>query len=785
MTGKSEFTEYKREALNRQFSRLNGPQREAVFTVRGPLLILAGAGSGKTTVLINRIAYLLQFGDVYHTDYVPEDLSAEDLEFMRGCARDGIRDPARFRLLCGSNPPTPWSVMAITFTNKAADELKKRLADALGDRAQGILASTFHSACVRFLRRNADKVGLGANFTIYDSDDSLRLVNKVVSQLNMSEEFINAKQIRNEISYAKNRFVDAEKYDLQAGADYRKQVISRVYTEYQNQLTSNNSADFDDLLLLCVKLFEENPDVLRSYQDRFSYILVDEYQDTNLVQYRLVALLAGKSQNLCVVGDDDQSIYRFRGADIRNILSFEKQFEFAKIIRLEQNYRSTGNILDAANAVIAKNEHRKGKTLWTDGDRGSKIIQREFLTENEEARFIARRIKENAENGGRYSDCAVLYRVNAISNSIERALVSAGVPYRVFGGARFYDRKEIKDMLAYLSLLVSPGDAVRLSRIINEPKRGIGDSTVASVIRISRETGLTAMEVIKNCGRYAALSPKSKPLLAFYRLMEDLKAQLENGVPMSKVYEQLLDKSGYMSMLEAGGPAEEGRVENVRELMSELKKYEAAPGADLEGFLADCVLMTDFDNYDSSADAAVLMTVHGAKGLEFKTVFVAACEENIFPDKRCQSMVEEMEEERRLAYVAFTRARDNLIITHTMSRMLYGTTLHNRLSRFAADIPEELKSVGLAVSRQNAYNASRGYPRNRITGIGQRVHDPDRVRTPKQIDLRAGMAVTHPVFGTGIVMSVENIGNDRLVEIAFDSCGTKRIMANYVRLTTA
>jgi len=792
-----QFNEYKREALQKRFASLNPQQREAVFCIKGPLLILAGAGSGKTTVLINRIAYLLKFGNAFHSEKVPEDLSPDDLAFLEHCAKNGVAsvDDERFSKLIAVDVPTPWSILAITFTNKAAQELRDRLERAVGAQAESILASTFHSACVRFLRRDIDKIGMSGNFTIYDTDDSTRMVKQIIGDLSVDDRNFAPKTVRNNISAAKNDFILPDDYARSAGGDYYKSVVSKIYYEYQKRLKDNNALDFDDILLHTVKLFEENPDVLEHYQNKFRYIFVDEYQDTNMVQYRLVSLLAQKHGNLCVVGDDDQSIYKFRGATIENILSFEQNFPNATVIRLEQNYRSTANILDSANAVIAKNTSRKGKTLWTAGGKGDKVLQKCCADERAEANFIATEIQNAVKTGSSYSDFAILYRVNAVSVTLERALVGRGIPYRVFGGLRFYDHKEIKDMLAYLALINNSADELRLRRIINEPKRGIGDGTLDTVKTIAGEQNLSMMDVIFTADQYAALSARVKPLTAFGKMIAGLRGMLESGSSIADVYSELLEQSGYLTMLEAGGFTEQGRIENVTELLSQIKKYEqSAAEPSLDGFLEDCALMTDFDNYDESADAVILMTVHGAKGLEFDTVFVAACEENVFPSYLSLFEQSEIEEERRLAYVAFTRAKRRLILTHCTTRLLYGSTSRNKLSRFAEDIPEEFKIV----SKPQIDIPSGGYvnfsKRPQRSGSYQTSGQPNASRpapyappTPRPSTGSAqkftvGQRVTHPSFGPGMITKVSPMGGDTLLEIAFDTSGTKRIMANFARL---
>ena len=789
------FLHDKRAALEKRFSFLNPQQQEAVFCVRGPLLILAGAGSGKTTVLINRIAYLLRYGNAWADETLPEGLTEDDCAFVHRCAEDGIaaaEDEQRFADLVAVGVPAPWSVLAITFTNKAAGELRERLQKAVGPAAEDIMASTFHSACVRILRRHAEEIGFASNFTIYDADDSQRVVKQILGEMNLDDKQFSPKTVKNHISAAKNDFILSEQYAASAGNDYFKEIVAKVYALYETRLHDNNALDFDDLLLRTVQLFTRCPEVLRQYQNRWRYVLVDEYQDTNMVQYRLVKLLAEQHGNLCVVGDDDQSIYRFRGATIENILSFEQNFPNTRVIRLEQNYRSTSNILNAANAVIAKNRSRKGKTLWTDRGDGEPISEHFAEDERGEAEYIAAKIAADVAAGAHYSDHAVLYRVNSLSNTLEKSLVRRGIPYRVFGGVRFYDHKEIKDVLAYLWLVSNPGDDLRLSRIINEPKRGIGATTLDTVRQLAAEQGRSLFLIIEHAGEYVALAGRAAPLKAFAQMLNELREMNEQGGSLAELYRTLLEKSGYLAMLEAGGIPEQGRLENVTELMSEIKKYEdSTPEPTLDGFLADCALMTDFDNYDTAADSVVLMTVHGAKGLEFDTVFVAGCEENIFPSYLSMSEPAEIEEERRLAYVAFTRAKRKLYLTCAKVRMLYGSTTRNTESRFVRDIPDAFKTVtGKEEPAARADTAAAHYATGFYGGYKRPAptvgYTPTASAAPPRTKLNAaltvGKRVQHPTFGCGTILSSAKMGGDLLLEVAFDSCGTKRIMANFARL---
>ena len=681
------FISAKRAALKKYFSRMNDMQQEAVFTVNGPLLVLAGAGSGKTTVIVNRIANLINFGNAYFDE--KGFAYDEDIEFLNDYAEGKSEDSELLRDTVASNPVNPRNILAITFTNKAADELKQRLYDMLGEEALSINASTFHSACVRILRREITALGYGNDFTIYDSDDSQRMIKSVMTELDVSEKQFAPKIVLNEISFSKDRMTSPEEMKKNAGQDFRKKVIARIYELYQQRMQTANALDFDDILTLTVKLFEKFPDVLEKYRNLYKYIMVDEYQDTNHVQFKLISLLSGGHKNLCVVGDDDQSIYKFRGANIENILGFEKQFEGAKVIRLEQNYRSTKTILNAANSVIGNNLSRKDKTLWTDGETGEKVYWYKAVDENDEADFVARTIADSYKKTGRYSNNAILYRMNAQSNSIERMLMKCGIPYRVYGGMRFFDRKEIKDVTSYLAFINNHNDMLRFERIINEPKRGIGDSTIALIKDISRDLKLSPFDVMKNCEEYAPLAKKVSSLKSAYETFADLTAKSET-MPLDEFLDYLLDKTGYLESLKA---LENGdsKIENVQELRSSIVQYitETAEPT-LGGFLEEVALYTEADRDNETDDKVTLMTVHSAKGLEYDTVFVVGLDDGIFPSARAFDSEEDLEEERRLAYVAITRAKKHLYLTNASQRMLFGQTQRNVTSRFMREIGSEL-----------------------------------------------------------------------------------------------
>ncbi|MCR4647330.1 MAG: UvrD-helicase domain-containing protein [Oscillospiraceae bacterium] len=775
-----EFLTIKQAALRRFFARMNEPQFDAVTTVNGPVLVLAGAGSGKTTVIVNRIANMVLFGDTAHTlTPVPTE---EELAALQAYIDGGGMDTGELRDLIAASPVIPWQILAITFTNKAAGELKSRLAGTLGDAAQDIHAATFHSACVRILRACIDRLGYESSFTIYDSDDSLRLMKAIMKELNVDEKKFAPKSVLGTISHAKDRLMSPEEFADEAGNDYWNKVVAKLYAEYQERLRAANALDFDDLIFCTVQVFEENPDILAKYQRRYRYILVDEYQDTNYAQYRLVSLLSEEHGNLCVVGDDDQSIYRFRGATIENILQFEEQFPGCKTIRLEENYRSTQHILDAANGVIKNNESRKQKSLWTAAGDGEPVELRKLTSEQAEGEFITEEIRKGVDEGKAYSDFAVLYRMNALSNAVERSLIRAKIPYRVFGGVRFLDRKEIKDVMSYLCVIQNPHDLVRFGRIVNVPKRGIGDATVATVLRIAQDLNMTPLEVIRNCGDFPAIAKRSAALLRFAALMDELTEASET-LPMEELFDELLEKTGYMKMLEEEGDTGETRIENVKEFRSNIVNYCKAHEEDatLEGFLEETALYTDADRAGDD-NAVSLMTMHAAKGLEFDTVFAIGMETGIFPGQRSMDTQADMEEERRLAYVTITRAKRHLYLTHTDMRMLFGRTMYNPVSRFVKEIPEEhLHTEKPMKTEAPAESTASG-----IGGIRRQMAALQRQK-PTQVSevpaLSVGDRVLDKGFGEGTVLRADPMAGDMLLEIAFDDVGTKKLMAKYRKIT--
>ena len=727
---------------------MNNMQQQAVFTTEGPLLILAGAGSGKTTVLVNRIAYILQSG------------------------------------LCN-----PWNILAITFTNKAAGELKDRICAAVPEGGADIWAATFHSTCARILRRYGDRIGYSSHFTVYGTDDQKRLIKDISKQLGIDDKRTPAKAVISEISKAKDKMQSPQDMLKQAEFDSRKVEIAKIYEIYQARLKTSDAMDFDDLLCNAVELFEQCPDILEFYQRQFKYIMVDEYQDTNKVQYKFVSMLAQKHGNICVVGDDDQSIYKFRGATIENILSFENTFKGAKVIRLEQNYRSTSTILDAANGVISNNTIRKGKTLWTENPKGDKIELHTCDSERDEAMFVAKTIMDGVADGRKYSDYAVLYRTNAQSNAIEQALSRSGIPHRIIGGHRFYEREEIRDMVAYLQVVNNPHDDVRLSRIINVPKRGIGARTVQVAAEIAAGLGESIYSVIKEADSYPQLSRAASKLKGFVSLIDGfLEAEESGDYTLAELYNLIIEHTNYENYLKLEKENPEVRIENIEELSSNIIKFEEDYGdeADLSNFLEEISLLSDIDNYDSESDSCVMMTLHSAKGLEFPVVFITGMEEGLFPSIASMMNPEEINEERRLAYVGITRAKQKLYLTKTKSRMLFGSTTFNKESRFVTEIPDELlEKTGESRMFQTPAGSSNSIGIGSKQKSGYSPAKPSFYQKPaikSGTTYSVGDSVLHKVFGKGMIVSAEKMGNDTLLEIAFEKSGTKKLMANFCKM---
>ncbi len=778
------FITARRKYIASCFPDLNAMQRQAAMTTEGPLLLLAGAGSGKTTVLINRVANLLRFGSGSDSNLVADTVTQEDVLFLEGL-QEPISDFDRFRAdqLCAVEPPAPWNVIAITFTNKAANELKERLELSVGEDARDVWAMTFHAACCRILRKNIERLGYTGSFTIYDTSDSERMMKEIVKDMGLDEKTFPAKYVLSVISREKDRMVTARELLEQAenNADYRMLHVARAYEKYQARLKDNNALDFDDIIMLTVRLLQENEDIRTYYQRKFRYVLVDEYQDTNHMQYLLTSLLAGGYENICVVGDDDQSIYRFRGATIENILSFEKQYRGARVIRLEQNYRSTQAILNAANAVIAHNLGRKGKRLWTANGSGDPITVYEASDEKAEANYVASRIISGSR-GKNFKDYAILYRTNAQSNALEFALKRNGIPYRVIGGMRFFDRAEVKDMLSYLCVINNRADDLRLKRIINNPPRGLGAKTIETVDRMAQAEGKPMYDVVSDPYSYNPLEKSAAKLMQFTVMLEELAALLDNGMELTEFYDEVLSRTGYVAMLEAKLTEEnKTRLENVRELKSSIQAYvQNAEDPSLAGFLEEIALYTDLEEYSDGDDAVVMMTMHSAKGLEFPHVFLVGFEDGLFPGTRAIGEREEMEEERRLCYVAITRAKKNLTVTYARQRMLYGRTSASLPSRFLKEIPESeiVKKGGYQAGVQSFGNyggyraASREPVRYKeLTGFGSAAQ-PQPI-----LELNKGDMITHTAFGRGMVLSVMKMGGDALLEIAFDEIGTKKLMA--------
>lgn len=740
---------------------LNEMQQLAVDTTEGPLLILAGAGSGKTTVLVNRVEHIIS-----------------------------------------SHLATPWQVLAITFTNKAAGELRERLVSAIGNEANDIWAYTFHSCCSRILRRFGEKIGYTNHFTIYDTDDSRRVMKQCQKQLGIEDKLINHKSILAEISRAKDSLISPEEYKQTAQNDFRKSKIAECYELYQAQLKKSDAMDFDDIIFNTVKLLEENEDVRNLYQTQFKYVMVDEYQDTNHAQYVLTSLLADKYKNICVVGDDDQSIYRFRGATIENILSFENHYKGAKVIRLEENYRSTQNILDGANAVISHNKNRKGKTLFTRSGSGDKIVYKTVMSESEESQYTIDEIVKNVNNGMKYSDHAILYRMNAQSRNLEVMLTKSGISHRIIGGHRFFDRKEIKDIVSYLAVINNPSDNVRLQRIINVPKRAIGDTMFANVLEIGAGLGMSAFEVCERADEFQKTSRSASKLMNFTKMIRDFQECIENGMGLNDLLQEVLDVTKYLDYLQEEPETYEDRVNNIKELSSMFIKYEEeSEDANLSEFLEDVALISDIDSYNEDEDAVVLMTLHSAKGLEFPVVFIPGMEEGIFPGNQSMFSEEDLEEERRLAYVGITRAKKKLYLISSQQRMLYGQTSRNMPSRFLREIPSSViddqsvvarRSTGFTTPRTAYANASRNElghsSHNKIGSYTQssssahKFGQAGNAAQKNNIDFKVGDTVCHKSFGTGTVLTVTPMGGDMLLEVAFDKTGTKKMMANYARL---
>ena len=809
----------RKAVIARDLQRLNPMQRKAAMTTEGPLLLLAGAGSGKTTVLIQRIYNLLTYGRGSDSDFVPDWATEEDLSFLESFPDHPTDfEIDRIHRLCAVDVPRPWEIIAITFTNKAAGELKERLAARLGPVANDIWASTFHSACVRILRRDIDRVGFDKDFTIYDTDDSKRVIKDILKELNLDEKTFQPKNILSVISSAKDKYESPEAFAAKHNheTDWKMARIAKVYAKYTQKLRAANALDFDDIIYHTVTLLQQEPGVLAYYQNKFRYVLVDEYQDTNHLQYLLTSLLAGGRNNLCVVGDDDQSIYRFRGANIENILSFEKQYRNARVIRLEQNYRSTQNILDAANAVIKNNLGRKGKTLWTDNGDGDVVTVKTTFSESDEANYVVGDIVMGVNRGRNFRDTAILYRMNAQSNALEYAMKRNAIPYKVVGGMKFFDRAEVKDMLAYLCVLNNPMDDLRLRRIINNPPRGIGATSLDKVAVLAEAQGASLYEIIRNADLFPELKSACSKLLKFADLIDGLR-RAGATLALPEFYDAVCEQTGYVRALEEKNDMESrGRIENVQELKSNILGFlEQDPeDATLSGFLNEIALYTDLDSVEADDNCVTMMTIHSSKGLEFPVVYVVGMEEGVFPGNSAMYNEEELEEERRLCYVAMTRAKEKLTMTNCRQRMLYGRTSANKSSRFLDEIPvdnmrwESKPAPRFGGMEDDTFGGDRyessfggfgsGYAQPRTSGTSWSsggVHgyrDTGTKPAPQKplvstrrtsaapptamMQLNQGDMVEHTAFGKGMVMSVRPMGGDALVEVAFDNLGTKKLM---------
>ena len=813
MTLLERYINVRKKLFDKYYSRLNDKQREAVYAADGPLLVLAGAGSGKTTVLVQRIAHLIKYGRAMEIKEVPEkNLFEPYIAMLEKLADEENPDKSVLENALNTfavDKASPYEILSITFTNKAAKEMKERLEKSLGDDALNVWAGTFHSVCARLLRMHIELMGRARDFTIYDTDDQKKLMTECIKEANANEKMFPPKLVLSEVSRAKEKLIDWKGYmaDVREG-DVRRFTIAQLYKKYEEKKRAANAVDFDDIICLTVELFKTNPDVLEKYRNRFKYILVDEYQDTNKAQFELTRLLCNDNYNIMVVGDDDQSIYKFRGATIENILSFDKNFKNTRIVKLEQNYRSTDMIIGAANAVIKNNAGRKGKTLWTEVQGGEKITVKKSETQNTEAQYIVDKIGELVKDGKyNFGDFAILYRMNSQSNSLETVFAKSGIPYRILGGTRFYDRKEIKDIVAYLCVMANENDKVRLKRIINTPKRGIGDATVEEIDRLSVEFNTDMLSICKNAERYPSLSRAAVKLVMFAELIEDLKSSV-GLLTLGSVVEKVIEKTGYMEMLRELDKAEgKDRCENIKELVSNAVVYEEnTQEATLGGFLEEVALISDIDNYDADAPAVVMMTVHSAKGLEFPVVFLPGLEENIFPGTQSVMDESELEEERRLAYVAITRAKKRLFIIHCNSRMTFGKTEFNRRSRFVDEIPEsfceyedgwsdrmedEQRNFVSQYSSYGSYGTRNGIRTSRVNAEEAPWNKTPAYSKPKPAPeskpiaeiFAAGQAVTHPIFGDGMVLSAKPMSNDVMYEVAFEKVGTKKIMGNFAKMS--
>lgn len=793
-----QLKQIRKKYIENQFGFLNDMQQKAVYTIKGPILILAGAGSGKTSVLINRISNMVRFGQSYESDYFPGDADSELIEKLIQAQQNKTQLTFEEENKIATSPIKPYNILAITFTNKAAAELRERLEKTIYQQAKDVTASTFHSLCVRILRRDAENIGFSSDFTIYDTDDQKRVIKEILKDLNIDEKFVSVKNVMNGMSSFKDKLISPEKADEMCRNSHEKLVI-KCYSEYQTRLKKANAFDFDNLIYYTVQLLSEHSDVLNYYQNRFRYIMVDEYQDTSVAQFELVRLLASGHNNICVVGDDDQSIYRFRGATIENILNFEQQFPGAQVIRLEQNYRSTSNILNAANSVIKNNAGRKGKTLWTKSEDGEKVQILGFPAEFDESRNIVDTIAQNLKNGAKLSDHAVLYRMNSQSRSVESALSRSGIAYKIIGGNRFYDRMEIKDILAYINIALNAGDDLRFKRIINTPARKIGPATVQLMQDLARDEGVAMTDILKNVHSYPQLGRSLSALKGFLSIYNEI-VDICNNMPMEHVVQNIIKVTGYEDMLFSQGEEGKTRLENIGELVNNIQEYKNQnPEADLRMFLEEVSLISDIDNYDDNADCVTLMTIHSAKGLEFPYVFIVGVEEGIFPGEMSKYNIDDIEEERRLCYVGITRAKKVLYMSYCAERMLFGQTKRPLPSRFIEELDKSVCEVtDKAVKRYNLENSfgKSSLLQNSKSNYGYSMYTGPKPSSllqnssvinsgkPQQknsvkTDYAVGDRILHNVFGEGEIVKITPLANDAMLEIKFDKVGNKKIMANY------
>ena len=784
-----QFISCRQALFNKLYSNLNNRQRDSIYTVNGPLLVLAGAGSGKTTVLVHRIAHIIKYGNAYYNEYIPENITVTDIERLQSAvelSNTEINEILSEYIIPGDNPCPAWSVLSITFTNKAANEMKNRINSVIGEMADEIWAGTFHSICMRILRKYGDRVGYRSGFSIYDTDDVKKVVSACFKSLNIDDKLLPIKSVINQISRAKDRLMTPEEFAVEAGNDYRLSQMASVYTMYQKVLSNSNVLDFDDIIMQTVNLLANDAEIRDYYQRRFKYVCVDEFQDTNRAQYELIRLLSGNYNNLMVVGDDDQSIYKFRGATIANILNFERDFKDSKIIKLEQNYRSSKNILYTANSIIRNNITRRGKELWTDNVEGEKVYLKKAENQIDEAKFIINKIMESVIREKRkLSNFAVLYRVNAQSNSLEQIFAKSGIAYRIVGGVRFYERKEIKDIMSYLHVINNTDDNLRLKRIINEPKRKIGDATVNSIDQLAIENNTSMFKIMENSDKFPLIAKSAYRLKDFTNIIKGLQ-EIAEFEKLSVLIDKTIDLTGYREMLVAGGEMEHDRLENVQELITNAIEFENnREEVTLNAFLEEIALVADIDNYDTDAEAVTLMTIHSAKGLEFPVVFLPGWEDGLFPSIQSAMDPDELEEERRLAYVAVTRAKEKLYSIHVRERLLYGRTQYNQVSRFIGEIPEEFLEID--EPKKVVVEKDKDGKKKNKNVISKEFYKKSDLsnnigKTVGFEKFNEGDQVSHITFGVGEILSVSEMGSDILYEIAFEDIGTKRLMATYAKL---